>query len=422
MELTVFPSRLRGTIQVPASKSDFQRACAAALLYNGKTILKNPGTSADDRAALQLAVDLGLEVLSEEPGVATVQSTGKVRPRTQEVFCGESGLATRLFIPIAAASSEKISFSGKGSLLTRPLKFFYKVLPQLGVSVWGNGQTLPITVQGPLQPQDLVVDGSLSSQFSSGLLFAFAAAAQNEVFLRIENPVSQPYLHMTVATLRAFGKEIIPERNAVFRIFGKTEAHPKEILYCVESDWSSAAVWLIAAALGADIALKGLSLQSLQADRVLVDILCQTGVAVFMENGIILISGKPKNGFSFDLTHAPDLFPVLAILAFSSPGESRISGLHRLIHKESNRLQSVAEMLRQGGISFKISGNEMVIPGGQTFGTATVASANDHRIVMAAALAALNAAGPVRIAGVEAIAKSYPAFLEDLKALGGRIE
>lgn len=418
MELTVYPSRPRGTIRIPVSKSDFQRACAAALLHKGTTVLINSGKSADDHAALQLAVDLGLEILSQTDDTLTVQSTGKVRPRTQEVFCGESGLATRLFIPIAAASRKKITFTGTGSLLTRPLHFFYETLPQLGVSVWGNRQTLPITVQGPLQPQDLVVDGSLSSQFSSGLLFAFAAAAQNEVSLRIENPVSLPYLHMTVATLRAFGKEIIPERNAVFRIFGETEVPPKNISYTVESDWSSAAVWLIAAALGTDIALKGLSLQSLQADRVLVDILHQTGVAVFIENGIILISGKPKNGFSFDLTNAPDLFPVLAVLAFSSPGESRISGLHRLIHKESNRLQSVAEMLQQGGISFEISGNEMLIPGGQTFGNATVDSANDHRIVMAAALAALNAAGPVTISGTGAVSKSYPAFFDDLKKLG----
>lgn len=421
MELIVFPSRLHGTVSVPASKSDFQRACAAALLRNGTTILQNPGTSADDRAALRLAVDLGLDVLLEDPGFLTVQSTGKIRPKTQTVFCGESGLATRLFIPIAALSDAKITFTGKGSLLSRPLHFFYEILPKLGVQVWGNGQTLPLTIQGPLQSRSLVVDGSLSSQFSSGLLFAFAAAG-GEVSLEVKDAVSQPYLDMTVATLRAFGKKIIPESNAVYRVFPEIEFMPEPFIYPVESDWSSAAVWVVAAALGMDIGIQGLSLQSRQADRALVDILPQCGLEISMQSGILTIVGMAKNGFSFDLTDAPDLFPVLAVLAFSLPGKSFITGLHRLVHKESNRLLSVADMLREGGIRFQISGNEMTIPGGQTFGPATVSAANDHRIVMAAALSALNARGPVTITGTNAVEKSYPAFFEDLKKLGGTFE
>lgn len=419
MDVILSPSRLRGTVHAPASKSDFQRACAAALLHNGKTVLENSGKSADDKAALQLAVDLGLEILSQTETTLTVQSTGKIRPRNREVFCGESGLTTRLFIPIAALGETPVTFSGEGSLLSRPLHFFYEILPQLGVQISGNGATLPLTVQGSLQPKTLTVDGSLSSQFISGLLFAFSAVAKEEILLKIENPVSQPYLEMTVATLRAFGKEIFPETAGVFRIFPKKSVLPKDVFYPVEGDWSSAAVWITAAALGADIGIKGLSPASLQADRVLIEILKQTGLEILWENEILRLQGVPQNGFSFDLTDAPDLFPVLAVLAFSIPGESRIRGLHRLIHKESNRLESVAEMLRRGGISFEISPNEMMIPGRQVFDSATISSFNDHRIVMAASLTALNASGPVRISGIEAVSKSYPAFLEDLRAMGG---
>ncbi len=421
MDLTVSPSRLRGAVRAPASKSDFQRACAAALLHNGKTVLENVGTSADDKAALQLAVDLGLEILSQKEATLTVQSAGKIRPRSNPVFCGESGLATRLFIPIAALSEVPVTFSGKGSLLARPLHFFYEILPQLGIRISGNGATLPLTVQGPLQPKSLLVDGSLSSQFISGLLFAFSAGAETEVFLKVKNPVSQPYLEMTIATLRAFGKEIFPEKEGIFRIFPTNNALQKDLRYPVEGDWSSAAVWIAAAALGADVEIKGLSSQSLQADRVLAEVLAQTGIKVFWNHAGLRVAGKPQNGFSFDLTDAPDLFPVLATLAFSLPGESRISGLPRLVHKESNRLESVAELLRRGGISFEISGNKVVIPGGQTFHAATVSACNDHRIVMAASLAALNASGPVKISGVEAVSKSYPAFFEDLQMLGGEV-
>lgn len=413
----IYPGSLKGLVQAPASKSDFQRACAAALLHCGKTTIYNPGTSDDDRAALQLAVDLGLRILSESKDQLVVESTGTIQPRKSEVFCGESGLATRLFIPIAALSEKEISFTGSGSLLHRPMQFFYETLPQLGVTVTGNGNTLPLSVKGPLRLCSITVDGSVSSQFLSGLLFAFSAAVQEPVFLKIQNAVSQPYLDMTLATLRMFGKNVSSHQE-VYQI-EPVNFPEKEIKYTVAGDWSSASVWLAAAALGADISVSELVPKSFQADEALLEILTQTGINIFWEEGKLHIEGTAKQGFSCDLTHTPDLFPVLAVLAFSVPGESRISGLHRLRHKESNRLQSVIEMLRQGWISFSVLGDEIRIPGGQTFFSGIVSSFNDHRIVMAATLAAIRADGPVHITGAEAVKKSYPAFFEDLKMLGG---
>ncbi|RYD52842.1 MAG: 3-phosphoshikimate 1-carboxyvinyltransferase [Sphingobacteriales bacterium] len=422
MAVTVFPCWLSGTIAAPPSKSDFQRACAAALLYNGRTTLIHPGTSADDAAALQLAVDLGLTIVSRNAHEIQVDSSGTVRPRTDTVFCGESGLATRLFIPIAALSNQKITFSGSGSLLNRPIRFFYDVLPRLGVSVWGNAQTLPITVQGPLKPQSLTVDGSVSSQFSSGLLMALSAAVTEAVTLQIEQAVSQPYLDMTVATLQAFGKTVLPEANGVYRIKPATIPSGTGLVYPVEGDWSSSAAWLVAAALGAPVSIERLSADSLQADRSILDIFSQTGLKSSFTSGVLSVSGSPQNGFLFDATHAPDLVPVLAVLACSLPGESRICGLHRLLHKESNRLESVTHLLRNGGIRFTVTGDCLTIPGHQSFSACEVHSFNDHRIVMAATLAALQASGPITITDESAIRKSYPAFLDDFRALGGVAE
>ncbi len=420
MDVTVFPAQLQGRLHAPPSKSDFQRACAAALLHDGKTTIHNPGNSADDHAALEMAMDLGLRILAQEKDFLQVESTGKILPRTKAVLCGESGLAARLFIPIAALSGEEISFSGNGSLLQRPLHFYYKVLPKLGVKVEGNGATLPVSVKGPLRPRPLTVDGSVSSQFLSGLLFAFSAAVETPLILEVENAVSQPYLDMSVATLQAFGKAVWPVAEG-YQI-APPNVFPEEINYTIAGDWSSAAVWLIAAALGAEISVSGLSPKSLQADEALVEILRQTGMAVFWEEENLVVEGTPQKGFSADLTHMPDLFPVLAVLALSAPGESHISGLHRLRHKESDRLLSVTEMLQQGGISFSISDDEIRIPGGQIFQACTVSSYNDHRLVMAATLAALRADGPVIISGAEAVKKSYPVFFEDLKTLGGAFD
>jgi 3-phosphoshikimate 1-carboxyvinyltransferase len=419
MAVTVLPSRLSGTVQAPPSKSDFQRACAAALLHNGPTTLLNPGTSADDEAALQLAVDLGLELVSQTQDTLRVRSSGKLRPRTSTVFCGESGLATRLFIPIAALSEQAITFSGRGSLLNRPIRLFYDLLPQLGVAVQGNGVTLPITVQGPLLPRSLTVDGSLSSQFSSGLLMALSAAVQEPVTLNIEQAVSVPYLEMTIATLQAFGRTIFQEAAATYRIEPGNTCSGTEIEYPVEADWSSSAVWVAAAALGAPVSVRGLSPDTVQADRALLGILSQIGLEASFTSGILSVTGSAQNGFAFDATHAPDLVPALAVLASSLPGKSQIRGLHRLLHKESNRLDSVVHLLTQGRIRHTVADDILSIAGGQVFGSCSVSSFNDHRIVMAATLAALNASGPVTITDAHAIRKSYPSFFTDLEALGG---
>src|SRR3954471_5802519 len=178
MKVTIQPSGLKGYIQAPASKSSMQRACAAALLRKGKTIIRNPGHSNDDKAALQIMQDLGAKLTAgDEEYIVTSEG---VSPVSEEIFCGESGLSIRMFTPLAALSFQRIIVTGEGSLVNRPMHFFDLVFPQLGVEIQSNENKLPLQIRGPLRPTDIKVDGSLSSQFLTGLLLAYAAATEEE--------------------------------------------------------------------------------------------------------------------------------------------------------------------------------------------------------------------------------------------------
>src|SRR4030095_12711397 len=174
MKVTIHPSQLKGIIQAPASKSSMQRACAAALLSKGTTIIHNPGHSNDDKAAMDIIQRLGAEIQVQRSELI-VKSNG-INPIASEINCGESGLSIRMFTPLVALSDKQITINGSGSLLTRPMDFFDEILPQLGVKINSNNGKLPMTIQGPLQPRNIEVDGSLSSQFLTGLLMAYDAS------------------------------------------------------------------------------------------------------------------------------------------------------------------------------------------------------------------------------------------------------
>ncbi len=201
---------LKGTIQAPASKSSMQRACAAALLSNGTTIILNPGHSNDDKAALDIIKRLGAEV---EVGEEQIQVRSKgVEPVAEEINCGESGLSIRMFTPLVALSEKEITINGAGSLSTRPMDFFDEILPQLGVKVKSNMGKLPLVIQGPLLPSNIEVDGSLSSQFLTGLLMAYSVAinkpgapAGKSISIKVNNLKSKPYIDLTLDVMKKFG-------------------------------------------------------------------------------------------------------------------------------------------------------------------------------------------------------------------------
>jgi 3-phosphoshikimate 1-carboxyvinyltransferase len=436
MQVKISPSVIAGTITAAASKSAMQRACALAMLHNGNAIIGNPGQSNDDKAALSIIQSLGAVVVTEAGSIKITGSplfsnSADNLGLTQEVSfsCGESGLSIRMFTPIAAISQNKISVNGTGSLLTRPMNFFDEILPKLGVTVSSNDGKLPLLIQGPLMPKDVTVDGSLSSQFLTGLLIAFAKAAQEPVTITVADLKSKPYIDLTLQLMAIFGYNVQHENYERFHIQPSNQStnEPvnqstnKPINYTVEGDWSGAAFLLVAGAIAGRVTVKGLDVYSTQADKAILQVLmmCKSFISITPEE--IIVQPSALQPFHFDATDCPDLFPPLVALAAFCNGTSVIEGVSRLAHKESNRALTLQEEFGKMELVIKLQGDLMIIEGGTALTGASVHSHHDHRIAMALAVAGLKAKGDTTIDNAEAIDKSYPAFYEHLRQLGAFI-
>lgn len=416
MKVTIQPSQIKGTIAAPASKSSMQRACAAALLSKGTTIIRNPGQSNDDKAALDIIQKLGATVQTHEEGLE-VTSEG-INPVAGEINCGESGLSIRMFTPIASLSNKPIIITGEGSLASRPMDFFDSVLPQLGVSVQSNNGKLPLTVKGPLAPKDITVDGSLSSQFLTGLLMAYGATDGSKT-IKVNNLKSKPYIDLTIDVMKQFGVSV--EANDDASEFKIANGNYQPATYTVEGDWSGAAFLLVAGAISGPVTVTGLDLNSTQADAAIVDALMSANAAIAIEAKGIRIHPTEMTGFDFDATDCPDLFPPLVALAAYCKGTSKIRGVSRLAHKESDRAVALQDEFDMMGVYIEIEDDVMVIHGNGKVKGADVHSHHDHRIAMACAVAALRAKGETVIDEAQAVKKSYPDFYEHLKRLGANV-
>ncbi len=434
MKVTIHPSQLKGIIQAPASKSSMQRALAAALLTKGTSILSNPGHSNDDKAAMKIIEALGASIKKED-GKLIIESNG-VNPVTDNVNCGESGLGIRMFAPIISLSEKEITINGEGSLLERPMDFFDEILPQLNVKMKSNNGKLPLIIQGPLQPKNIEVDGSLSSQFLTGLLMAYAAplnppqggtldSDSSSVSIKVRNLKSKPYIDLTLDVMKQFGMKVPENRNYEEFIFHCeppiNQLANKPINYFVECDWSGAAFLLVAGAIAGSITLKGLDLTSTQADKKIVDALMSANAGIAIEAKGIKIHPAEMNAFEFDATDCPDLFPPLVVLAAYCKGVTTIKGVSRLTHKESNRALTLQEEFAKMGVTIELKDDVMIIHGGNGVKGAKVHSHHDHRIAMACAVAALKAEGETTIEEAGAVKKSYPDFFNHLKSLGASV-
>lgn len=411
MKTTIHKGRIAGSITAPASKSYAQRAVAAALLAGGETTLTHLDLCNDTRAALDVARRLGASV-SHEGTTYTIR--GGLNPVSTKLNIGESGLATRLFTPIASLCHMPITINGEGSILRRPIEMMEEPLQALGVEVISNGGYLPISVKGPMRGGEIHVDGSLSSQFITGLLMALPLSP-NDTVLHVENLKSRPYVDMTIDLAARFGVAIKHNNYEQFYIAGGQHYTP--CTYNIEGDWSGASCLLVAGATAGSITIRNLNHISLQADLAIIEALARAGAEIITTNSSVTVHGGPLHAFEFDATDCPDLFPALAALAASCEGTSVLTGTQRLTYKESNRAETIAEVFGRLGIGVDLSEeNTMRITGGPV-SSAVVDSHNDHRIAMAAAVAALSSDDSVVIEGADAADKSYPNFWNDLDTL-----
>ncbi|MFA6127315.1 MAG: 3-phosphoshikimate 1-carboxyvinyltransferase [Bacteroidales bacterium] len=415
MQITVQRSRISGDVVAPASKSYSQRALAAALLAKGTTTILNPSRSEDALAAMGIISQLGATI--EDRGDQLLIKGG-FNPKGQKLDCREAGLSLRMFSPIAALADQTMLMNGSGSLLMRPVNMIADALNQLGCRCQTQDGFLPVWIKGPLKSGKATIDGSVSSQLLSGMLMALPTVRGNSE-IKVNNLQSLPYIDMTLSILKHFGISVTHEQYSTFLIPGKQKYRPSAIT--VEGDWSGAAFLLVAGALAGNVTVSGLQAESLQADRQILAALGFCGARCEIGTNSITVSRNELKAFDFNATHCPDLFPPLVALAAHCNGVSRLEGVGRLVHKESNRSKVLQEEFYKLGISMRIEGNNLYVTGPSLMKAGEVDSHGDHRIAMAAATVAMVARTPVKINGAECIAKSYPGFYQDVKNLGGRI-
>ena len=411
MERSVEPSYVSGRVLAPPSKSMTQRIIAAAILAEGQSLILNPSYCDDSLAAMSIAVSLGARV---EPEADKMRITGSGELREKKLNCGESGLAIRMFSPIAALYPEEIIMTGSGSLKKRPMNMIGDALNQLGVKCITTDGYLPLVIQGPIKGSYCEIDGSMSSQLLTGLLMALPLS-DNDSTIKVSNLKSKPYIDMTIGVLRDFGIKISNEEYQLFRVPGRQKYSPGS--YEVESDWSGGSFLLVAGAISGNITVNGLRTGSFQSDMAILKALENAGAALKISDGQIEVSKSVLKAFEFDATESPDLFPPLVALASYCNGVTKLKGAARLLHKESDRATALSEEFGKMNINVELKDDYLLVKGGKVKGT-RVSSHDDHRIAMAAAVAALGATGPVYIRDSHCVAKSYPGFFDDLRKIG----
>ncbi len=415
MDIRIHPSHISGTVAAPPSKSLTQRAIAAGLLAGGTTEILHASFCNDSLAAISMAKALGAGVSTADDIITVRTGLRPLYPVT--LHCGESGLALRMFAPVASLLNPFVTITGEGSLIGRPVNMITDALSQLGVTVVTNNGFLPMKLMGKISGRKAQIDGSSGSQLLTGLLMALPLL-NSDSEIKVENLKSKPYISMTLQLLSEFGISI--ENHDFKRFFIPGNQSYRAHAYTVEGDWSGAAFLLVAGAVAGSVTVSNLNINSMQADRAIMQALNDAGCRL-TENATGLNSTKSElRAFTFDATDCPDLFPPLAALSSYCKGVSRIKGVSRLAHKESNRALAITEVLGAFNISAHVEGDEMFIEGGEA-GGGTVSSHNDHRIAMMASVMALAATGEVTITGAEAVAKSFPDFYEAMTRLGALV-
>ncbi|HWQ06035.1 MAG TPA: 3-phosphoshikimate 1-carboxyvinyltransferase [Feifaniaceae bacterium] len=412
MNLCISPSSLGGELAAIPSKSDAHRVLILAALSNGTTRVEISRLSDDIQTTIDCLSALGAEI-RRTPDALIVRGITDFSERS-ELNCRESGSTLRFLLPVAAVRGANARFTGSGRLPERPIGELMEAMRRHGVRF--SAEQLPFSMEGKLSGGTYALPGNVSSQYLTGLLLALPLAKQDSSIRLTTKLESAAYVEMTLRSLRAFWA-VIDEQDGTYRIPG-SQVYRSPDLISVEGDWSNAAFFLAAGALGGRVRLTGLSSESPQGDQGILAALSAFGAQVTQSGGAVEVSARPLHGCELDVSETPDLLPILAVLAANAEGETRLVNAARLRYKESDRLSATANLVNAlGGTAGELP-DGLVVSGGRLTG-GTVDGCRDHRIVMAAAIASVACREPVTILGADAVNKSYPEFFEDFARLGG---
>ncbi|WP_159038604.1 3-phosphoshikimate 1-carboxyvinyltransferase [Brumimicrobium mesophilum] len=413
--MEILPKKcIEGEINIPSSKSYAQRAIALASLSSSSVVIHNLTNSDDVIAAQGIVKSIGAKF--SRNGAELRFLKGINFDSKEEVFINskESGLSTRLFSAFSLLFEQEFLLNGEGSILQRTMEMVIDGLEPFGKVIKSNELKLPLSISGEVTNLNVEIDGSISSQFLTGLLIV-APFLNSDTRIQVRNLKSKPYIEMTIDLMRFFGLKVEHENFKTFNIKGN-QSLDKPINYKVEGDWSAASFHVVAAAIGGKVKLSGLSENSRQGDKSILDAVKLAGARVNWKKGDLYVEKSELNHFEFDATECPDLFPPLAVLAAYCNGRSRIKGVNRLKHKESDRGITLQKEFFKIGVKIELIADEMIIYGNENQSISeevTFSSHNDHRIAMAMSLFSIAAKSSIFIDSPNAIDKSYPDFYKD---------
>lgn len=427
MKIKIKPGKLNGTIEIPPSKSYSHRAViAAALAENGKkSKIDNLKFSVDITTTTDIMENWGAEIERFESALDIVGNSGKIVPKDKYVQCNESGSTIRFLIPIGITRENELIFDGKGKLVDRPLDSYYRIFDKQGLKYETTGGKLPLTVNGKLKPGNYEIDGNISSQFITGLLYALPLLEGDSKLTINKNLESKGYIDLTLEILKLAGIEIVNNDYKSFDIRGNQTYKPFN--YTVEGDYSQVAFWIVAGIISAnrdnEVKCLHVNKNSLQGDREIIEIVTRMGANLEIFEDYVIVKPSKTKGTVIDISQCPDIGPILTVLAALSEGETRIINGERLRIKESDRITSIKTELNKLGGNVAEEGDSLIIQGVDGFtGGVTVSAWNDHRIAMSLAVASTRCEKEIILEEAESVRKSYPHFWNDFVKMGGEIE
>lgn len=412
MDVNVTRSQLKGNAVIPPSKSVAHRMMIGAALAGGRLEVANGGK---DMAATSRCIEKLYPFIQKHLG-----SNNAVVENTAVLNAGESGSTLRFLLPVACALGANAIFEGEGRLKDRPLDGLIDTLVAHGAEIVKpeNGQ-LPLKIGGKLTSGEYKIDGGVSSQYITGLLFALPLLDGDSTVTVEGKLVSANYVDITVGMLKAFGIEIKSCEDGYFVKGNQKFVCPKKL--DVEGDWSSAGFMLALGVLCGEISAYDLNAASLQGDKIVVDLLRQAGGEIEEKDGVFIAKRSELSGIDFDAQNCPDAVPIMAAVLSFAKGVSHISHVDRLRDKESDRLSAIRTMLAGFGIKTEYNDDVLTVHGGEHVACAAD-SFNDHRMAMSAVVCAINTDGVSTVKGIECIKKSYPSFIDDVISLGASVQ